>query len=207
MTRPARLDQPPHGAGAVRLVALHARARCALGVAVALIAVGAACRALAPSAEGLLVAILGPLAAVSLAAFTLAGADPALERTTPRPWPRWRAAELAAGALAAVLVLLPALLFPGEQPGEALRNGGGFGGLAALGAVTAGARLAWVLPSACAFAGAAIGARTEDWLLPLTWPAQPGGDRAALTIALLLALVGAAAHARRGARDEPLAVL
>jgi hypothetical protein len=94
----------------------------------------------------MLVPVLGPLAAISVLGCALGGADPALEGVTPKQWARWRAAELA-----------------------------GLGGLAAIGVVSLGPRLAWIVPSAAVFAGAGVGARDEAWLEPVIWPVQEGG--------------------------------
>ena len=71
-------------------------------------------------------------------------------------------------------------------------------GSTALGVVALGARLAWVAPTAYAFAGAAVGPRTEAWLTPLTWPVQAGDT--GLAFAAALALTGAALHARTAPR-------
>jgi hypothetical protein len=171
----------------VRLLVLHARGRRAGPIAGAVVAVAVACWALAAFAPdaGMVVAVAGSLALVSLLGLGLGGDDPGLERTTPRPWARWRAAEL--GVAAAIAA-------------AAVRNLAGLGGLAALGAVLAGPRLAWCAPAAWAFAGSAIGPRSEDWLAPLTWPVQAGNASIALALASALALTGAALHATLGAR-------
>jgi hypothetical protein len=186
----------------VRLLVLHARGRRAGPIAGAVVAVAVACWALAafvPDA-GMVVAVAGSLALVSLLGLGLGGDDPGLERTTPRPWARWRAVELGVAAAIAAAALLPALLTLDEHAGAALRNLAGLGGLAALGAVLTGPRLAWCAPAALAFAGSAIGARSEDWLVALTWPVQAGDAPAALALAGALALTGAALHAALGAR-------
>jgi len=185
----------------VRLLALHARGRRAGPIAAGLAGVAIACWALALLVDdtGMLVPVLGPLAAVSLAGFALGGDDPALERTTPQRWARWRGAELGVCAVVAVAVLLPALLQADQDVTAALRNLAGLGGLTALGAVVAGARLAWLAPTACAFAGAALGPRTEAWLDPLTWPVQDGDTGFALALAAALAAAGAWLHTRYGA--------
>ena len=181
--------------GRLRFVALHARGRRAGPVAAGLGGVAVGCWALARLTDSrLLVPVLGPLAAVSLLGFALGGADPALERVTPRPWLRWRVAELGVCALAAGLALLPALT---EHATEALRNLAGLGGLTALGAVLLGPRLAWLAPAAYAFSGAAAG---PDRLVLLTWPVQP--DATGLAFAAGLAVAGAALHARYGAATD-----
>ena len=177
----------------MRPLILHARGRQAAPIACGLAGVLVACAllpALLPD-TGMLVAVLGPLAAVSLLGFSLGGADPALERATPQPWPRRRAAELAVCAAAAAVAVLPAAL---HEPAT-LRNLAGLGGLAALGAVALGPRLAWLVPSAFAFAGAATG--PEEWLAPLTWPVLAAGS--GLAYAAALAAAGAALLIRLGA--------
>lgn len=145
----------------------------------------------------MLISVLAPLAAVSVLGFALGAADPTLELITPQRWTRWRAAELTVCALAAAVALLPALAQADDHATEALRNLAGLGGLTALGVVALGARLAWVAPTAYAFAGAAVGPRTEEWLTPLTWPVQAGDT--GLAFAAALALTGAFLHARYGA--------
>ncbi len=182
----------------MRLLALHLRGRHGGPVLLALAGVALACWLLALLAEdtGMLVAVLGPLAAVSVLGFALAGADPALERVTPTPWTRWRAAELAACAVAAAAALLPALAIADAHEGALLRNLAGLGGLTALGVTIVGARLAWVLPSAWVFVAAAVGPRMSEWL---TWPVQPDAATSAPLAAMALAMIGAAAHVVRGA--------
>jgi hypothetical protein len=184
----------------VRLLTLHARARRAGPIAVGLVGVATACWVLAARVEetGILAAVLGPLAAVSLLGFALGGDDPALERTTPRRWPRWRATELAVCALAACLALLPALVQADEHATAALRNLAGLAGLTALGAVVLGARLAWLAPTAWAMSGSAFGPRAESWLAPLTWPVQPGDTGSALMLPAALAVAGALLYTRYG---------
>lgn len=103
---------------------------------------------------------------------------------------------------AAAAALVPALLTLDEHATAALRNLAGLGGLAALGAVLAGPRLAWVAPAAWAFAGAAVGPRSEDWLAPLTSPVQAGDAPVALALAGALGLAGAALHATLGVTRE-----
>lgn len=188
----------------MRLLALHARGRRAGPIACGLLGVAAGCAAIAALARdtGMLVPVLGPLAAVSLLGFALGGDDPSLERTTPRRWPRWRAAELGVCVLAACLALAPALLQEGEHAAVAFRNVAGLAGLTALGAVALGARLAWLAPTAWALSGSAFGPRDERWLAPLTWPVQSGDTQAALALSLALAVAGAILYTRYGPEDE-----
>ena len=178
-----------------RLLVLHLRGRQAGRVACALLGVAVACWALVVFVDdtGMLVPVLAPLAAVSVLGFALGGADPALERVTPQRWARWRAAELAVCATVAALALLPA----GEHLDAALRNLAGLGGLAAIGLVALGPRLAWLVPSAWAFVGAAVGPGAAAWLAPLTWPVEPGGS--GLGYAAALAAAGVLLHTRYGA--------
>ena len=192
----------------MRLLTLHARGRRAGPIAGGLLGVAAVTWALASLVDGteVLVTVLGPLAMVSLLGFALAGDDPALERTTPRAWPRWRAGELAACAVAAVVALLPTLLVEHQQAGATLRNLAGLGGLTALGAVAVGARLAWLAPTASAFTGAAIGSSSDGWLAAVTWPIQAGDAGGALALAAALALAGASLHMRLGARASSPAI-
>jgi hypothetical protein len=187
----------------LRLLTLHARGRAAGSISCALAGVAVACWALALLVRdtGMLIPVLGPLAATSLLGCALGAADPTLERVTPRRWARWRATELAVCTVAATLALLPALVVSEDHVAEGLRNLAGLGGLTAIGVVTLGARLAWLVPTAYAFTGAALGPRTEAWLTPLTWPVDTG--TAALAIATALAIAGAALHARHGAPASP----
>jgi hypothetical protein len=186
-----------------RPLVLYARGRWAGQVACGLAAVATACvaiRLLTSGTEALL-AVMAPLAAVSLLGFALGAADPALERATPRRRSRWRAAELGVCAVAGGVALLPALVPADAHAGAALRNLAGLGGLTALGAAAVGARRAWLVPTAWAFAGAAVGPRAESWLDPLTWPVQPEGTGVAF--AVVLAVAGALVHARYGPRASP----
>jgi hypothetical protein len=189
----------------VRLLTLHARGRRAGPIAGGLVGVAAACWVLAALVQetGMLVAVLGPLAAASLLGFALGGDDPALERTTPLRWPRWRATELGVCALAASLALVPTLMEAGGHATVALRNLAGLAGLTALGAVVLGARLAWLAPTACAMSGSAFGPRTESWLAPLTWPVQPGDAASALVLPAALAVTGALLYSRYGPPAGP----
>jgi len=190
----------------MRLVTLHARARRAGEIGWGLLGVAVACWALASFVQdtGALVQVLGPLAVVSLLGFGLGGDDPALERTMPQRWARWRAAELSVCAIAAAVALAPALLQADQHALAALRNLAGLGGLTALGAVALGARLAWLAPTAWAFTGSAVGPRAEDWLAALTWPAEAADATSALVLAALLAVIGAVLHMRHGSRVIPL---
>jgi hypothetical protein len=186
----------------VRLLTLHARGRRAGPIAFGLLGVAAVSWGLASFVDDTesMVMVLAPLAVVSLLGFALAGDDPALERTTPRRWPRWRAAELATCAVAGVAALLPTLAAADQAAGATLRNLAGLGGLTAIGAVAFGARLAWLAPSAWAFAGAATGSSADGWLTVVTWPTQAGDAGAALALATALALAGALLNACKGAR-------
>ena len=179
----------------MRLLVLHARGRWAGQIACALAGVSSASAAIVVFADdtGMLVPVLGPLTAASLLAFALCGADPALERITPRPWARWRLCELAVCAVAGALVVLPAVLVEGGQA-EALRNLAGLGGIAALGAVVLGARLAWLSPTAWVLGAAAIGPRPDEPYAPLVWIIRSGGA----SWALAFAVAGALAFARFG---------
>ena len=186
----------------MRLLRLHARARRSGQIACGLLGVAVGCWALAAfvAQTGMLVPVLGPLAMASLVGFGLGGDDPALERTTPQRWARWRAAELVVCAIATGLALLPTLLQADQQATAALRNLAGLGGLTALGAVAVGPQLAWLLPTAWALAGSAVGPRAEEWLVPLTWPVQGGDAHSALGLAAVLAVTGAVLHTRHGSR-------
>ena len=177
----------------MRLLTLHVRGRRGGPIAGALLGVASAgwvIAAYVPDA-GMLVAVLAPLAAVSVIGFALGGDDPTLEGTTPQWWERWRAIELAVCAGFAVAAVAPTLLEADQHAPAILRNLAGFGGLTALGATVLGARLAWVAPAASALLGGAVGPRGEHWLAPLTWPGLAGDSDSALTLAAALAVAGA----------------
>ncbi len=149
--------------------------------------------------EALLVLYAPGLAAVVLVA-TLAGAEPALERTAPQPAASWRLAHAALGVLATLVVLGTASVgaLDGPERLVILRDVAGLAGAGLLCAACFGARLGWALPSILAMAGVLAPSADRRLLELLAWSGQPGRTSATL-IALGLAVVGAAAYGLRGA--------
>ncbi len=116
---------------------------------------------------------------VSVAATSLAGPDPALERTAALDWRVRRTVHaVAVGAVAAGATAL------GVPSDLVVRNAIGLTGLAALGVVVLGGGLAWCLPMTWTVVGvtALLATRTPPAAL-LTWPVQPAGSGAATVAA------------------------
>ena len=137
--------------------------------------------------------------AVAVAAPSLAGPDPALERTAALDW-RWRRAVhvVALGAVTAGAVAVVGVI--ADVPGAVVvRNAAGLTGLAALGATTLGGGLAWSVPVGWSVAGVAalLAARIPPAPL-LTWPVQPADSGAAMVAACVLGAAGLAAYALAG---------
>lgn len=196
-----------------RALRLHLRARGGAGFTVGLAAVAVLACATAqwlstrPSFDGpgarVPVVVFAPLLAALLLGPTLAGADEDLERGTPVPWRRWRAAHvlLAAAAIGGVLALagLPA---PDVFGAHALiRNALGCTGLVVGAAVLLGARLAW-LPAFCYVCGAQAAAPRQPggaagvW----AWPVQPSTVGVSWWAAGALFVIGAVGYLTVGAR-------
>ncbi|MBB4904543.1 hypothetical protein [Actinophytocola algeriensis] len=132
---------------------------------------------------------------VSVAATSLAGPDPSLERTAALDWRPRRAVHavtvcvVAAGSVAAL----------GMPADVVVRNAIGLTGLAALGVVVLGGGLAWCVPMVWTVVGvtAILAARTPPAPL-LTWPVQPAHSGAATVAACVLGAVGLVAYALAG---------
>ena len=132
---------------------------------------------------------------VSVAATSLAGPDPALERTAALDWRLRRTVHtVLVGAVAAGSVA--ALGMPSDV---VVRNTIGLTGLAALGVVVLGGGLAWCVPMTWTVGGmtALLAARTPPAPL-LTWPVQPADSRAATVAACVLGAAGLVAYAVAG---------
>ncbi|MBQ1026109.1 hypothetical protein [Micromonospora sp. C95] len=150
----------------------------------------------------LAVALLSTLVATVAFGPGLVGADPALERTAPLPWPPRRAAHILAVMAAATLIAAaPALT--GEPLATAalmIRNTAGIGGLLAVGAVW-GAQWAWLLPVGWTLvvilSGPASGHLYQEIL---TWMLQPAATTSAAACAATIAVVGVVTHAVLGGR-------
>jgi hypothetical protein len=147
----------------------------------------------------LVLALFAVTVVVSVAATSLAGPDPALERTAALDWRVRRAVHVVAvgavtaGAVAALGVLT-------DVPADVVvRNAAGLTGLAALGVVALGGGLAWCVPVTWTVVAvtALLASRTPPAPL-LTWPVQPGGTGAATLAAYVLGAAGLGAYALAG---------
>lgn len=200
----------------MRLVALHARARgvpAALAGTLAVVAVILAFDGwlvehggLAGRAPALTVAALAALLAAVLPGAGLAGADDALERSTPVSWARVRAAHLVGvGAVTAAVSTVggttSAVL---DGPALLLRDTAGLLGLTALSAVVLGARTAWAPVTTylllTLLLGTAGGRGSAVWM----WAFEAVDSRSAAITSAVLFLVGCVAYAVRGARPVPV---
>jgi hypothetical protein len=143
----------------------------------------------------MVLALFAVTVVVSVAATSLSGPDPALERTGALDWrPRRTIHAVAVGTVAAGSVA--ALGMPSDV---VVRNAIGLTGLAALGVVVLGGGLAWCVPMAWTSAGvtAILATRTPPAPL-LTWPVQPADSGAATVAACVLGAAGLAAYALVG---------
>jgi hypothetical protein len=133
---------------------------------------------------------------VSVAATSLAGPDPALERTAALDWRLRRTVHtvavgvVTAGAVASLGVVTADVV---------VRNAAGLTGLAALGATVLGGGLAWCVPVGWTVAGVTALLATSDPPAPvLTWLVQPADSGAATVAACVLGVAGLAAYALAG---------
>ncbi|MGV9766491.1 hypothetical protein [Micromonospora tulbaghiae] len=146
---------------------------------------------LAVLTTALAVAPLGP---------TLAGTDPALERTAAWSWPPRRAGHLLAyGAAVAGMLTAARVLGADFGPLSVLaRNTAGLVGLVGLGAALAGARAAWQAPIAWAALASFLAAPGgPGWRQAALWTAQEPGNRIAAVTAATFLLGGVVAYALR----------
>jgi hypothetical protein len=181
------------------VIRLHLRARgVPLYVAGLLVVTLLTTAALQHPAEAarLSVITLAPLLATLLLGPTLAGADEALERGTPTPWPLIRTGHLAA----AVIVTASLLNLPGGDD-ALVRNTLGCVGLVAGAAALIGVRLAWlpVFAYVCAVYASAP-ALDDRWAQIWAWPVQPSTAHLSWWPALAAFTVGAGVYILRGAR-------
>ena len=132
---------------------------------------------------------------------TLAGDDPALEKTAALRWPPRRALHLIACCALVAGVLIAARLAGADfgPPAQLVRNAAGLSGLVGLGTALAGTALAWQMPFTWATAHCFL-LRTDGplWRQTLLWMAQPSDNRAAAATAGALFLAGVIAYAARG---------
>ncbi len=196
----------------MRLLLLYARSR---GAPTAALVVTALCLAGAGAGQWLaarptlddasarlpVTVALAVAVAVVLAGTLFSPADE-IERTTPRPWQRWRAAH--ATTLATIGTTLAWPVLPVAVHGQAalLRNTVGLLGLALMAAVLVGPRLAWVLPLGYAAAVYLFeGLRDSPDRGAFTFLLQPGASRSALAAGLLLLVLGIGSWAKAGQRS------
>ncbi|MFC4858225.1 hypothetical protein [Actinophytocola glycyrrhizae] len=186
----------------MRWLVLYVRSRGAAASTGIALAAAAALGGLAAAGEAgftrTVLTLFAVTVVVSVAATSLAGPDPALERTAALDW-RWRRAvhAVAVGVLASAVALLGVVT---DVPSDVVvRNATGLAGLAALGVTVLGGGLAWCLPMGWAVTAvtAALATRTPPAPL-LTWPVQPSGTGAATVAACVLGAVGLTAYALAG---------
>jgi hypothetical protein len=185
-----------------RLLWLHLVSRRTPLALILIIAVAAVLRAVQPWTEGsgefaaTLPLVLAVAAAAVIATSTHSPfGEP--ERATC-PLPRLRLIQVTALLLAGAGLLGLARL--GHDPLGAIRNLGGFTGLALMTAAVISAPLSWITPLAYAiYCGGPIDIQAVTlW----SWPALPSGNRTAALIALLLLGAGVTLIARAGAHDR-----
>ncbi|MGC4892931.1 hypothetical protein [Micromonospora sp. DT31] len=131
---------------------------------------------------------------------TLAGTDPALEKTAAWQWPPRRAGHLLGyGAVVVGLLAAAGVLGADFGPLPVLaHNTAGLVGLVGLGAALAGARAAWQVPTAWAALGAFLAAPGGPaWRQVALWMAQEPGNRIAAVTATTFLLGGVVAYALR----------
>jgi hypothetical protein len=166
------------------------------------IAVAAVLRAVQPWTEGsgefaaMLPLVLAVAVAAVIAASTRSPFGEPEHATYPLPW--LRLIQVTALLLAAAGLLGLARL--GHDPLSAVRNLGGFTGLALITAAVIGAPLAWITPLAYAiYCGGPLDIQAVTlW----SWPALPASNRTAALIALLLLGAGITFITRAGAHDH-----
>jgi hypothetical protein len=189
----------------VRWAALYVRSRRAAastGVALAsAAAIGLLAAASDTETTRLVLALFAVTVVVSVAATSLAGPDPGLDRTAALDWRPRRAAHvvvvgvLAAGAVASLGVVAADVV---------VRNAAGLTGLVALGVTVLGGGLAWCVPVAWTAVGVTVLLATREPGAPLlTWLVQPGESGAATVAACVLGVAGLAAYALAGPSTRP----
>lgn len=141
-------------------------------------------------------ALFAVVVVVSVAGTSLAGPDPALERTAALDWRPRRTVHvalvgvLAAGTVASLGVVTADVV---------VRNAVGLTGLAALGVTVLGGGLAWCVPVAWTVVGVTAALASPEPAAPLvTWLVQPGGTGAATLAACALGAAGLVAYGLAG---------
>lgn len=182
----------------MRWLALYLRSRRAAastGIALASVAVLGVLAAVSESdLTKTVLALFAVTVVVSVAATSLTGPDPALERTAALDWRVRRTVHVV--AVGAVAAGATALGLPSDL---VVRNTIGLTGLTALGVVVLGGGLAWCVPMVWTVAGvtAALSSRTPPAPL-LTWPVQPADSGPATVAACVLGAAGLVAYAVAG---------
>lgn len=149
---------------------------------------------------------LPPLAlavGAAVAAGSLAGADPALDRTAAIDWRPRRLAHVLAIAVVVVFAFQGIQAVGGDRLlpiAVALRDGAGLTGLAALGVAVVGAPLAWLFPVVWCSAAMMTPPSANPAVLVITWPLQPSGTSVATITAIVLGLGGSLCYAVFGPR-------
>jgi hypothetical protein len=154
------------------------------------------------------VSALGALVVAGALATTLDRAHEWLERSTPAPWRRIRAAHLlVAAGLGGAALAASALSRPEDFGAPAMARGVvGLLGLGALAATVTGGRAAWIV-ILCYASTVYLAAPREPggaagvW----AWPMQPTDVRASYVTAGVLLVAGIAVHAVIGTRAAPTA--
>jgi hypothetical protein len=184
----------------VRWAALYVRSRRVVAsTAIALVS-AAALGLLAAANESetarAVLALFAVAVVVAVAATSLAGQDPGLDRTAALDWRLRRTVHvvavvvLAAGAVASLGVV---------TAGVVVRNAAGLTGLGALGVAVLGGGLAWCLPVVWTTVGVTVLVATPEPGAPLlTWLVQPGDSGAAAVTACVLGVGGLVAYAVAG---------
>ncbi len=184
----------------MRWLALYVRSRRAAastGIALASVAaLGVLAAVSETEPRRLVLALFAVTVVVSVAAMSLAGPDPGLDRTAALDWRLRRTAHVVAiGVLAAGTVASRGVV----TVDVVVRNAAGLTGLAALGVVVLGGGLAWCLPVAWTAVGVTVFLTTREPGAPLlTWLVQPGDSGAATVAACVLGVAGLVAYAVAG---------
>lgn len=200
---------------------LYAKSRHLLRAAVWLVVLGAATLAWGSyqlrvphvsSGEGLPIPVLlvVPLGSALVIGASAGSAMQDLEGSAALDLRVWRL-----GHAIGLSVLGAALLVPGTVRGTggygvaaAIRNLTGYAGLALVGVCLLGAGLSWVLPVAYALTAMVLAVNSPSVAASWAWPVRPATEALSWGWAVVLAVAGAVAYARFGARqpaaEDPL---
>ncbi|GAB1513790.1 hypothetical protein [Actinophytocola sp. KF-1] len=184
----------------MRWLVLYVRSRRAAASTGIALAVAAAIGLPAAVSEAettrLVLALFAVTSVVAVAATSLAGPDPGLDRTAALDWRLRRTAHvvavggLAAGAVASLGVVAADVV---------VRNAAGLTGLGALGVTVLGGGLAWCLPVAWTAVGVTVLFAVPEPGAPLlTWLVQPADSGTATVAACVLGVSGLVAYTLAG---------